>query len=106
MFRGPLLRWKESHALTSVVLDGATIIQMLKRRSTKVFIDYAHQVFIPYIFSQLRGTTCLDLVWGRYLPDSLKVATITKWGTGMRRRVVGTAAILSNWQNFLRVDCN
>jgi len=43
----------------------------------------------------------LDLVWDRYLPDSLKSTTRAK-----RRREVGGASIPGNWASFLRVDDN
>ena len=36
---------------TSIVIDGAAILQMLKPDAAKAFEDYAHQVFIPYILS-------------------------------------------------------
>ena len=48
----------------------------------------------------------LDLVWDRYIADSLKGSARSKRGKGVRRRVVGAAAIPGNWQNFLRVDTN
>ena len=43
---------------TCVVLDGAAIIQMMKPAGAKTFDEYAQQVFIPYISSQLRSVTC------------------------------------------------
>ena len=59
-----------------------------------------------------RPTSCqsfskpLDLVWDRYLPDSLKGMARAKRGKGVRRRVVGGASIPGNWASFLRVDEN
>jgi len=59
-----------------------------------------------------RPTSCqsfskpLDLVWDRYLPDSLKGTARAKRGKGVRRRVVGGASIPGNWASFLRVDDN
>ena len=40
------------------------------------------------------------------MADSLKGSARSKGGKGVRRRVVGAAAIPGNWQNFLRVDTN
>ena len=60
----------------------------------------------PYILSKFQQTTRLDLVWDRYLPDSLKGTARAKRGKGVRRRVVGGASIPGNWASFLRVDDN
>ena len=48
----------------------------------------------------------LDLVWDRYISHSLKGSARSKRGKGVRRRVVGAAAIPGDWQNVLRVDTN
>jgi len=79
---------------------------MLKPTDVKTFNKYAHNIFIPYLTRKLQSVTRLDLVWDRYLADSLKRATRAKCGRGVRRRVVGAATIPRNWQNFLRVDSN
>ena len=98
--------YTESPKVTCTIIDGASVIQMLKPSSVKTFDDYAHVVFIPYLTRKLESLSRLDLVWDCYLPDSLKAATRAKRGTGIERRVVGDAAIPRNWQNFLRVDSN
>ena len=79
---------------------------MLKPATTKSFNEYAHEVFKPYILSKFQQTMRLDLVWDRYLPDSLKGTARAKRGKGVRRRVVGGASIPGNWASFLRVDDN
>ena len=91
---------------TCLVLDGAVIVQMLKPAVAKNFDDYALDVFIPYLSTKLQTVSRLDLVWDRYIADSLKGSASSKRGKGVRRRVVGAAAIPGNWQNFLRVDTN
>ena len=48
----------------------------------------------------------LDLVWDRYVIDSLKATARAKRGKGVCRRVVESAPIPKNWQDFLRVDIN
>lgn len=88
------------------MLDGAAIVQMLKPAASKTFEEYAHHIFIPYIFMKLQTVSWLDLVWDTYLADSLKGSTRARRGQGVRRRVVATAAIPGNWQNFLWVDSN
>lgn len=89
-----------------VILDGAAIVQMLKPAHAKTFEEYAHKIFIPYILSYLKTYTRLDLVWDKYIIDSLKSTARLKRGIGVRQRVVGKSSIPGNWQNFLRVDSN
>ena len=96
----------EAPDTTSLVLDGAVIVQMLKPAVAKNFDDYAQDVFIPYLSTKLQTVLRLDLVWDRYVADSLKGSARSKRGKGVRRRVVGAAVIPGNWQNFLRVDTN
>ena len=57
---------------TCIVLDGAAIILMMKPAATNTFDVYAQQVFIPYMSSQLRIVSRVDLVWDTYKDDSLK----------------------------------
>lgn len=63
-------------------------------------------MFIPYISGQLQNVSRLDLVWDSYRGDSLKATARAKRGKGVRRRVIESAPIPGNWQNFLRVDLN
>ena len=50
----------EAPVTSSVILNGALIIQMLKPAYAKSFAEYASQIFIPYILSQLQNASCLD----------------------------------------------
>lgn len=79
---------------------------MLKPGGVETFEEYAQKVFLPYISKQLEHVTRLDLVWDMYVADTLKATARAKRGKGMRQRVVASARIPSNWQNFLRVDLN
>ena len=79
------------------VLDGAVITQFLKPSTSKTFNEYAQQVFLPYILSKIGQTSRLDLVWDRYISNSLKKTTRAKRGKGIRRRVVDCATIPGNW---------
>ena len=79
---------------------------MLKPAVAKNFDYYAQDVFIPYLSSKLQTVSRLNVVWDRYIADSLKGSARSNRGKGVRRRVVGAAAIHGNWQNFLRVDTN
>ena len=96
----------EAPMTSSVILDGALIIQMLKPAYAKSFAEYASQIFIPYILSQLQNASHLDLVWDRYIKDSLKGTARAKCGKGVRRHVVAGTVIPGNWQDFLHVDSN
>ena len=92
--------------VTAMVMDGATIAQMLVPGTSETFSDYINCVFLPYIMSQLDKVTRMDVVWDVYCPDSLKAATQEKRGTGTRKRVQPTSSIPTNWQSFLGVDDN
>jgi hypothetical protein len=89
-----------------IALDGAVIVQLLRPGKSKTFADYANDVFLPYIQSQIAKVRRLDLVWDTYLPFSLKASTRAKRGTGVRVHVGPQVPIPSNWQEFLRDDQN
>lgn len=54
------------------ILDGAVIVSMLQPGTAKTFQDYANDIFMPYIASQLQHVSRLDIVWDMYIIDSLK----------------------------------
>ncbi len=87
---------------TNAVIDGAAVVQMLKPGTAKTFQEYANQV----LSGQLQYVSRLDLVWDSYRGDSLKATARAKRGKGVRRRVIESAPVPGNWQNFLRVDLN
>ena len=64
---------------------------MMKPAAAKTVAQYAQQVFIPYISSQLRSVSRVDLVCDTYKDDSLKGTARAKRGKDVRRRVVGKA---------------
>ena len=65
--------------VTCISLDGAGIVQMLNPGKAKTFGEYAKNVFIPFVLSQYKSATRLDLVWDRYLPGSLRNTTREAW---------------------------
>ena len=79
---------------------------MLRSGFANTFSDYATQVFLPYITSQLQHVNRLDVVWDEYIADSLKAETRTRRGKGIRRRVEPSNSIPGNWQEFLRINDN
>lgn len=79
---------------------------MLRPNSAKTFSDYATQVFLPYLASQLPHASRVDVIWDEYHPDSLKAETRGKRGKGVRRCLEASTVIPGNWQEFLRIDGN
>ena len=72
------------------------------------FSAYAHTVLKPYLLSQAHSGDVkrLDIVWDRYIINSLKQLTRKNRGQGMRRRVTPINSIPANWQSFLRNEEN
>lgn len=79
---------------------------MVRPSGAKIFAEYAAASVILYVSSQFRNASRVDVVWDRYLNDSLKNTARAKRGKGVRRRVVAETAIPRNWHDFLRVDQN
>ena len=70
------------------LIDGAHMVHFLRPdASIKSFRDYADKKVIPYIERQLANTKRVDIIWYRYLPDSLKATTRQRRGTGIRQRM-------------------
>ncbi len=84
-----------------LILDSAAIVNMLKPVNSKTFQDYANNVFLPYIQSQLQHVLRLDVVCDVYKPESLKEDTRSKRGKGIRRRVEASSIVPQNWRVFL-----
>ena len=75
----------QAPATSSVILDGASIVQMLKPTVAKNFVEYASQIFIPYVLSQFQNRSRVDLLWDMYVEDSLKGTARPKCGQGVKR---------------------
>ena len=86
------------------LIDGAAIINMLKPIPNSTFEEYITGVITTYINNQLKDVVQLDLIWDRYLYDSLKGNMHEKRGKSVCRRV--STKVNSNWQEFLRIDEN
>jgi len=70
-----------------IAIDGAVVVQLLKPGKSKTFLEYSATVFEPYIMKEIGKVERLDLVWDRYLPNSLKATARAKRGLGLRVRV-------------------
>ena len=96
-----LVNTEESHNPSVVVFDSAFCVQTLTPQFCKTFMEYS-EIFLPYIKQSIENAQRLDLVWDEYMPNSLKASTRQKRGTGARRRVLPSAIVPPNWQEFLR----
>ena len=88
------------------IFDGAAVVHFLPVGEAKTFGEYAKEVFLPYVMSELQKSFRVDIVWDVYLKDSLKLSTRESRGTGARRRVSQNVKLPGNWKNFLRNDNN
>ena len=91
------------------VLDGAAIVHMVRPGACRTFEEYSQQMFLPYITSQPETVSRVDIIWDRYLTDSLQQSTRdrrTHSGTTQRQRVFVGAPIPANWEAFLRSNDN
>ena len=84
------------------IFDGAALVHMLKPNSVKSFQQYAEEGFVKFIQRQLQSLKRIDIVWHRYLANSIKGSAREKRGVGVRRKVSAQSKIPSNRLNFLR----
>ena len=69
------------------VVDGAAIVHMLKLGTSTTFNNYANNVFLSYISSNLISCKGVDNFWDQYEPNSLKIEARENCGIGQRRHV-------------------
>ncbi len=53
----PVLDQTENPTTDVIIIDGAAIVNMLRPGNAKTFEDYASDVFLPYITSQLQHSS-------------------------------------------------
>ena len=91
----------------AMLIDGAALGNMLKPSGAcKTFSDYANQVYLPYISNQLQSVQRVDIIWERYIPNSLKAQTREKRERGVRRRVEADVRLPANWGEYLKLESN
>lgn len=88
-----------------IILDGAAIINMLPPGRANTFDEYASQVVLPNITSQLKHIHP-SVLSGMNTADSLKADTRQKRGRCISQRVEPSSSIPGNWQGFLCTDEN
>ena len=82
--------------IDALIVDGAAFVNMLKPKVCKTILEYAQTIFLPYLKQHLTKVNRLDLVWDRYLPNSLNTQKRSKIGKGIRRRVQPDSRIPGN----------
>ena len=90
-----------------VILDGAAIVRFVAPdKSQMTFQDYAKKHFIPYLQKILKNCDRLDVVFDRYIADSLKNSVREKRGSGTRFKVQAKGKLPPKWSDFLLVSAN
>ena len=85
------------------LIDHAHMVHFFRPdASIKSFRDYADK--IPNIERQLANTKRVDVIWDRYLPDSIKSTTRQRRGTGIRQRMRHdwNWTFPKNWNSYLQ----
>lgn len=90
----------------AAILDGSAVVNMLRTRNVKTFVEYVSVVFMPFIYSQLFNANRVDVVFDRYHPTSINCLACKKRGTAVRQQVSTSTPIPRNWHDFLRSDQN
>ena len=71
----------ETPSCDAKILDGSVRVNMLPPTACSTFGDYAYKVFLPYLKKNLQSVSRLDVVWDRYLDQSLKSTARHKRGS-------------------------
>ena len=79
------------------------IVNILQPGASKTFQEYSETLFLPYVINQLRNVERVDVVWDRYLSDSLIDSARGEREKGIRRCVRPDTRIPGDWTAFLRV---
>ena len=91
------------------LIDGAHVVHFLRPdASIKSFRNYADKKVILYVERQLANTKRVDVIWDRYLPDSLKATTRQRRGAGIRQQMRhdGNGKCPRNWNSYLQNGSN
>lgn len=79
-------------------IDGAAAVHFLLVGESRTFVEYANEVFIPYIRSE---SGRVDIVWDVYQKDSLKLTARENRGTRARRKVSSNVKLPHGiWKHF------
>ena len=83
-------------------------MNILKREKKCTFEDYAKNVFIPHLAKRLSTVNRLDVVFERYIENSLNSSARNRRSKGnyIRRKVEKISKSPNYWSAFLRVNEN
>ena len=96
----------QSPNMTCLVVDGPAFIHHCPPGKSKTSQDYSRLCFLPQVLSTLYNIKRLDIIWDRFLPDSLKSSSREKQGRGIRIQVLPPTLRPSNFKKFLLVADN
>jgi len=89
------------------LIDGANMVHALGSDSSiKTFHDYAENKVIPFIKQHLITARRVDVIWERYLSDSLNATTGENKGAGVRQRLLSDGKLLKNWKSYFSKAAN
>ena len=63
-----------------IILDCAAVMKKLRSGASKNFTEFASQIFLPYLASQLQQATRVDVVWDVCMPNVLEADTRNQRG--------------------------
>ncbi|KAE8739201.1 hypothetical protein FOCC_FOCC015307 [Frankliniella occidentalis] len=95
--------------VNAVIIDGGCLVHAVKpRQDLKTFTQYVKQ--LQSVITSMASTfkvSRVDIAWDRYFKDSLKAATRTERGCGVRRVELPQKDKLPlDWADYLRNDEN
>ena len=96
----------DSSDIDVYIIDGPALVHSRPVQTVETFNDFAEKLIIPYIQNILKSAHRVDMVFDRYMENSLKASTRAKRGTGCRRKVSGSAKIPMKWKQFLANSIN
>ncbi len=75
-------------------------LMALPTKEAVTFNEYSDKMFLSWTKLQLQGSDRIDIVWDRYVQNSLKQSTREKRGRGVRRKVKGQTKLPTNFPDF------
>ncbi len=91
---------------TCSVLDGQSIVNMVRPGEAKTFREYAIDRFKSYIQNHYCDQLRVDVLFDIYIANSLKASVREKRGEGRLQLVKSNVKLPLSWSKFLRIDQN
>ena len=94
--------------VSAAILEGSVLVNLVKPKKNQTFKLYCTEMVMPQVKKAIFAyqLTRIDIVFDRYINNSLKSETRSKRGKGLRRKVNTTSIAPTNWREFLRLDQN